>query len=206
MKIKILEEIFNSVTHGIGAIMAVIGLVVFFVIRSRFNGNLQNISFGIFVGSLILMFLMSALGHSLSFTKAKKVFLIFDHSSIFLLIAASYSPFALVPLRGTLGWILLSVVWLLAIGGIIFKALSAEKMKLLTVLLYLGMGWIGILAIYPLFITVKHTVFLLVVLGGVSYSLGTIFYGSKKIRFNHTIWHLFVLLGSTCHFFAVYLL
>ena len=202
---KIIEEVFNSITHGIGAIFAITGLLVFLLIRGKFSGNLKDISFSIFTVSLIVMFVMSVLAHSLSFTKAKKLFLIFDHASIFLLIAGTYSPFALLSLKGISGVILLIVVWLLALGGILFKAIFTEKLKILTLVLYLVMGWIGIVVIYPLFLAVKHIVFILLVLGGLSYSVGTIFYCSKKIRFNHAIWHLFVLLGGALHFFAVYL-
>lgn len=152
------------------------------------------------------MYLTSTLSHSLTFTKARKVFLAFDYSSIFLLIAGTYTPFMILVLKGRLGWVLLGIVWLLAILGIILKAVFLEKLKLLTLVFYLLLGWIAPIVVKPLWVSLKPDMLSLLVLGGICYSFGIFSFAYKKIPFSHAIWHLFVLLGSVFHFLAVRLI
>lgn len=203
---KVLEEIFNSLIHGIGIILSIIGLLVLFLDPVKTNSPIKIIGFGVFGTCLILMYLTSTLSHSLTFTKARKVFLTFDYSSIFLLIAGTYTPFMLLVLKGRLGWILLGIVWLLAILGITFKAVFLEKLKLLTLVFYLLLGWIAPIVVKPLWVSLKPDMFFLLVLGGICYSFGVLSFAYKKNPFIHAIWHLFVLFGSIFHFFAVRLI
>lgn len=202
----LLEEIFNSITHGLGVLLVVAGVVTFFLLRTAASDELKIIGFSIFAGSLFLMYLISTLTHSLIFTKAKKVFMILDHSAIYLLIAGTYTPFLLTSLKGLLGYVLLGVVWTLALSGIVFKAFFVEKFKTISTILYIGLGWLIVIAVKPLLQAVTLRIFLFMLLGGIFYTLGTIFYSAKKLPFAHTIWHLFVLVGSACHFAAIYLL
>lgn len=202
----LLEEIFNSITHGIGVLLVIVGVVTFLLLKTAASDQYKIIGFSIFALCLFLMYLISTLTHSLIFTKVKKVFMILDHSAIYLLIAGTYTPFLLTSLKGPLGYILLAVVWTLAICGIVFKAIFLEKWKVISTILYISLGWLIVIAIRPLFQAVTFRIFLLMLLGGIFYTLGTIFYSAKKLPFAHTIWHLFVLVGSACHFFAVYLL
>jgi hemolysin III len=146
--------------------------------------------------------------HSLIFTKAKKVFQIFDHSSIYLLIAGSYTPYCLLSIKGTLGIILMITIWLLAISGVVHKSITLHKKahtSKISTLLYIGMGWLCLVAIQPLFHSLGAKGVFLLLAGGISYTLGTIFYTLKKIKFMHIIWHLFVILGASFMFFSIFL-
>ena len=146
---------------------------------------------------------MSTLLHSLSFTKALKVFKVLDHTAIFLFIAGTYTPFLLVTLQGTIGWSMLILVWSLTLIGIFLKVFFVHRFKVISTIAYILMGWIIIFAIKPLFQTMPPGGLTLLISGGLAYTLGTIFYSWKKLPFNHAIWHLFVLGGSACHFFSV---
>lgn len=201
-KIIILEEIFNSITHGTGAILSIFGLVLL-IMFTRENSLVKNISVIIFGASLTLMYLMSTLFHSLFFTKAKNLFHIFDRSSIFLLIAGTYTPVILVVLHGWISIVLLLLIWSLAIVGIVFNSIFSDRIKILYVPLYLLMGWIGIFTLHTLLSVLSLQLIMLLVGGGLLYTTGIIFYSWKKLPFNHTIWHLFVLSGSLCHFLFV---
>ncbi|MGM0508666.1 MAG: PAQR family membrane homeostasis protein TrhA [Fusobacteriota bacterium] len=201
------EEILNAVTHGIGlllAIAALIVLVVFGTINNKDGWYLTGvIIYGI---TLILLYASSTLLHSFPKGKTKDFFEILDHASIYLLIAGTYTPFTLTVLRGKMGWIIFGIVWTLAIMGIIFKAIFIKRFKLLSTLMYIGMGWIIIFAIKPLFISIDTVPFFLLVLGGLLYSLGTIFYLWNSLKYGHAIWHIFVLGGSISHFITIFLL
>jgi hemolysin III len=193
------EEIFNAISHGVGALAGVVGLI-FLMIRAhdhwqanRFWGLLV---FGI---TLIFMYLMSTLYHSLIFTKAKKVFKILDYSAIALFIAGSYTPIALVGLKGNLGWILLIGVWALTITGILWRIFGRHKDKV-SLGLYLLTGWLIMFFIKPLAQNLPHLALVMLIAGGVAYTVGTVFFQWKKLVFNHGIWHLLVLTGSICHF------
>jgi len=154
--------------------------------------------------TLIFLYLMSTLYHSLTFTRAKKVFQILDHSSIFLLIAGTYTPFALVPLKGPIGYTLLLIVWIIAIGGILLKIFFMNKL-LFSIIIYLGLGWLClIVAAEPIITNLLPISFNYLLIGGIIYSIGVIFYLWDKIRFNHNLWHLFVLAGSLCHIISIY--
>lgn len=200
--LSIVEEIFNSVTHGIGAIISIIGLIILISV-ARDSSTLKITSFIIFGVSLSLMYVMSTLFHSLTFTKAKKVFFIFDQSSIFLLIAGTYTPILLLILHGWISWSLLLLVWSLAIFGVVFNSIFSEKYKMLFVPLYLLMGWIGVFIVNPLLKTSSIQDVWLLIIGGIFYTAGIVFFAWNKLPFNHTIWHLFVMGGSVCHFLII---
>lgn len=200
------EEITNAILHGIGAGLAIAALVVLVVFAS-IRGNVWHIvSFSVYGATLVILYMSSTLYHSFRQGKAKDVFEIFDHSSIYLLIAGSYTPLALVALRGPLGWTIFGIVWGISVVGIVFKAFWVKKFVILSTVLYLTMGWLIIIAIKPLMSFMTNAGIVFLVLGGVLYSLGTIFYVWRKIKYHHAIWHLFVLGGSICHFFTILLL
>lgn len=197
------EEISHSITHGIGALLSIVALVILVVFASKQKDVWKIVSFSIYGASLFLLYISSTLYHSLAFTKARKVFQRLDHSMIFLLIAGTYTPLLLIPLRGTLGWILFGVIWGLAILGIVFKNLFFKKLQFVSLMLYLAMGWMLVIALKPLLQVVPFEMFVWIIAGGVSYTLGVIFYVWKKMPYSHFIWHLFVLGGSIAHFFGI---
>ena len=198
-----MEEIFNRVTHGIGALVSIAGLVLL-IIFSRMYGNLNHvISCTIFGISLVLLYTASTLYHSLKNPNLKHVFKILDHSCIYILIAGTYTPFLLVTLRGVVGWSIFAFVWSLTVIGILFKVFFVHRFKIISTIAYILMGWIIILAIKPLLQALPGGGLFWLVCGGLAYTLGTFFYAWEKIPFNHAIWHLFVLTGSACHFCAV---
>ena len=197
------EEIANAITHGIGALLA-IGALVLLIVFSALQGSAWHVSsFTIFGSTMVVLYVMSTLYHSLTHIRAKKLFRKFDHMSIFLLIAGTYTPFCLTTLRGWLGWTIFGIVWGCAIGGIILKAFHTGKGALISTILYIIMGWIIIFFIRPVYETMSTEGFSFLLLGGAFYTLGAFFFIREKIPYNHSIWHLFVLAGSTFHFFAV---
>ena len=197
------EEIANSVTHGIGALLAVAGLIVL-ISAAVVHGNTWHIvSSSIFGSSMILLYLASTLYHSIPAPRAKKVLRLFDHIAIYLLIAGTYSPFLLVNLRGPWGWSLFALVWGIALTGIILKVTPLGHKRGLSLTLYLALGWIILIAIKPLLSALEPVGMRLLVAGGLAYTGGVIFYGWQRLPYNHAIWHLFVLAGSCLHFFAV---
>lgn len=198
-----LEEMFNSITHGIGALVSIAGLVLLIVFSSLYGNVHHIVSCTIFGITLVLLYTASTLYHSFRKPKLKHVFKILDHSCIYVLIAGTYTPFLLVTIRGILGWSMFAVIWSLTVAGILFKIFFIHRFKLLSTIAYVSMGWIVIFAIKPLFNALPGGGLVLLVCGGLAYTLGTIFYGWKKLPYNHAIWHLFVLLGSICHFFSV---
>lgn len=197
------EEIANAVSHGIGIGLAIAALVILTVFAVN-HGNLWHIiSFCIFGSTMVVLYTASTLYHSFPRGKTKTIFKIIDHACVFLLIAGTYTPLTLVTLRGTLGWSLFGVVWGIALLGIVFKLLFINKFHLFSTLLYIGMGWLIIIAIKPLINGLNTTSLFFLMTGGILYTLGTIFYGLQKIKYNHVVWHLFVLAGSICHFFCI---
>lgn len=200
------EEISNAVSHGIGIILAIAGLVILLVQANMFGTTKHIVTFSIFGTTLILLYLASTLYHSCPEGRVKKILKICDHSAIFLLIAGSYTPLTLIVLQGKLGWTLFAVVWAIAIGGIVFKTLCIEKFKSFSTVLYILMGWLVIFAIKPLYLSLNRTSIIFLVLGGLFYTLGTVFYKWKSLKYSHAIWHLFVLAGSICHFFTMFFL
>lgn len=204
-KYLIVNEVFNAITHGIGTGLSIAGLVLLIIKGAQMNSPIRIVSYSIFGASMILLFLFSTLFHSLIFTKAKKVFQVFDHSSIYLLIAGSYTPYSLVTIGGKLGWTMFIVIWALAITGIVYKSIFLQKRGKADYFLYILMGWLCVIAIKPLYEGLGFNGLLLLVLGGVSYTAGTFFYSKQHLKFMHVIWHLFVLAGAIFIFFSVYL-
>lgn len=204
------EEIAHSVSHGIGALLSIAGLVVMIVFASLYGNAYQIVSVSIYGVTLVLLYTMSTLYHAISNKKAKKVFRALDHSSIYLLIAGTYTPFTLVVLRqsGMIGWVVLITIWILAVLGIIFSSITVakSKVKVISSLIYIAMGWAIVFCMPQLIDTLKMTnsmgALYLLAIGGITYTLGVIFY-AIKIKYFHFIWHLFVLAGSTLHFIAV---
>jgi hemolysin III len=204
-KYLITNEVLNAVTHGIGVVLSIVGFV--FLLKKADSG-LHYVSFIIYGVSLLLLFLASTLYHSLIFTKAKKVFQVFDHCSIYLLIAGTYTPYCLLYIKGTIGIVLLSVIWLAAIVGIVYKSLTLSKVKSvskLSTIIYNVMGWAVVIALPSLYQSVGLKGLLLLVGGGVAYTVGSVFYSMKNRRYMHVVWHLFVMLGAMLMFFSIYL-
>jgi hemolysin III len=188
------DIIANSVTHGVGAALALAGAVVL-VVTAVDGTAWQIVSCSVYV--------CSTLYHSLVRTRARHVLRIIDQSAIYLLIAGTYTPFALVSLRGQLGWLLFAIVWSLAILGIIFKSFAIERFAIASVVVYLGMGWLAVFAMRPLQHALTWHGIFWIALGGLFYTVGIVFYALDRISYFHAFWHLFVLAGSTCHYFAV---
>lgn len=201
------EEIANAITHGIGAILAIVG-AVFLIVFSVLSGDIYKIiSFTIFGITLFLLYLGSTLYHSIPNKKVKKFLRIIDHSSIYLLIAGTYTPYVLVCLRhNKKAMAIFIAIWLLTIFGIVFKFFFINKFEKLSTLLYIFMGWAVIFVVKDVWISVPHKAVLWLIIGGLFYTLGCIFFVLDKMPYNHAIWHLFVLGGSASHFFSVLLL
>ncbi len=204
------EEIFNSVTHGIGTIFAIVALTLLVVFAAIYGNAWQVVSVAIYGATLVILYTMSTLYHALTNEKAKKVFQIFDHSSIYLLIAGTYTPFCLVILRqdSYKGWLIFGIIWAMAIFGIVMSSIFPKKFKILKTLSYIIMGWAIAFAI-PDMIKILQSInaincLYFLVGGGLFYTLGIIFYAIKKVPYFHSIWHIFVLLGSVCHFIAIF--
>lgn len=197
------EEIANAITHGIGALLAVAALVVLIVLAAMKGTVWHIVSFSIFGTTLVLLYFASTLYHSLTFTRAKGLFHKFDHISIYLLIAGTYTPFCLTALRGWIGWTVLGIVWTCAIIGTVIKAISIGSKVRLSTILYVMMGWVILIAIKPLYEAMSFNGFMFLIAGGISYTLGTIFFMRDQVKYNHSVWHLFVLGGSVLHFFSV---
>jgi len=198
-------ERFNSFTHLLGLILAVVGLVVLVFRAVNTGDSWKVVSFSIYGGTLVALYLSSALYHSIR-GSSKQVFQKFDHSTIYLLIAGSYTPFTLVTLRGVWGWSLFGVVWGLAVIGIIQDLLFVKRRAVLSVAIYLLMGWICLFAIRPLSHALPRAGMIWLVAGGLFYTIGVVFFAlDKRLRHGHGIWHLFVLAGSVCHYLAIFL-
>ncbi len=197
------EEIANSITHGIGAGLSIAALVILVVFAALQGDAWKIVSFSIYGVSLFALYLTSTLYHSFTNPKLKKFFHVLDHSAIFLLIAGTYTPILLISMRGPWGWTLFGLIWTLALGGIILKVFFFERFKILSVLFYIGMGWLAVIAVKPLLEMVPTAVNLWLLIGGIFYTVGVVFYLTKKIPFQHGIWHLFVLGGSVSHFLGM---
>jgi len=209
------EEIANAVSHGIGALLSIIALILLLVYVNE-NASLSPlltaseyktriISFTVYGSSLIVLFLASTLYHAVINEQLKTLFKLLDHCAIYLLIAGTYTPLLLITLQGILGYSLLVLIWFIAIAGIIFKVKLGHKYKKTSLATYLGMGFISFSIIGKLYQALPAEAMILFALGGLIYCLGVIFYVQKKIPFNHAIWHLFVLGGAASHFFMIWL-
>ncbi|MGX7014048.1 PAQR family membrane homeostasis protein TrhA [Vagococcus silagei] len=201
----IVNEVFNAITHGIGTGLSIAGLVILIVKAAQTGSAIHVVSNTIFGSTMVLLFLASTLFHSLIFTKARTVFQVFDHSSIYLLIAGSYTPYCLVVIKGWLGWTLFGAIWAMAIAGIVYKSLFLKSAKKTGVIIYILMGWLCLVAIKPLYIGLGMAGFTLLVLGGISYTIGALFYNLKNVKYMHVVWHLFVMLGAGFIYFSVLL-
>ncbi len=199
------EEIANGVTHGIAAGLSVAGLTLLVVLAALYGDVWQVVSFSIYGGSLILLYLASTLYHSFSHPKVKRVFKSIDHASIYLLIAGTYTPFLLVGIRGTMGWTLFATIWSLAAAGVVFKMFFVHRFDKLSTAAYVLMGWLAVVAAGELFARVPLGSIAWLIAGGVAYTAGVIFYMWERLPYHHAIWHLFVMAGSLCHFFAIFL-
>ncbi|RCX21352.1 hemolysin III [Fontibacillus phaseoli] len=199
------EEIANAITHGIGALLSLAGLVLLIVYSSLKGTAWHVVSFTVYGVSMLLLYSCSTLVHSFKEGKVKDLFEFFDHSSIYIFIAGTYTPFMLVAIRGPLGWSLFGVVWGIALLGVVFKAFFVKRFLFMSTIFYLIMGWLIVIAWGPLVAAVPNTGMVLLVTGGILYSLGTIFYVWRGFPYHHAIWHLFVLAGSVTHFFAILL-
>lgn len=200
---SIAEEIAHSITHGVGVLLSIGGLAVLVSFSALYGDVWHIVSTSIYGATLILLYTTSTLYHSIPHEKAKQVLQRLDHAAIFLLIAGTYTPFTLVNLRGDWGWTLFTLVWSIAIAGIVLEIAVKKRYKRLSIGLYLGLGWLVLIAIEPMLTSVDMGGLLLLLAGGLCYSLGVIFYVWKKLTYNHAIWHLFVLAGSVLHFFSV---
>ncbi|KFX06071.1 hemolysin [Pectobacterium betavasculorum] len=200
------EEIANSISHGIGVIFGIVGLVLLLVQAvNNGAGSVAITSYSLYGGSIILLFLASTLYHAIPSPRIKPWLKKFDHCAIYLLIAGTYTPFLLVGLDSPLAHGLMVVIWSMALFGVIFKLAFAHRFEVLSLITYLVMGWLSLVVIYQMVMKLSAGSVTLLAVGGVVYTLGVIFYASKRIPYNHAIWHGFVLGGSVCHFLAIYL-
>jgi hemolysin III len=197
------EELANRVTHGVAALASVPALVVLLIAAAATGDPYRVVASAVFAGSLTLFYTISTLYHSLRSQRARYVFRILDHAGIFLVIAASYTPFTLVSLRNGHGWLLFGVVWSLAIAGVVFKSLMTHRLRFLAPIFYIALGWLIVVDIKGLLAAVPLPGVAWLVAGGVAYTVGIIFYAIDRIPYHHAIWHLFVIAGSTCHYLAV---
>ncbi|WP_210450231.1 PAQR family membrane homeostasis protein TrhA [Pantoea ananatis] len=199
------EEIANSISHGLGCLFGIVGLMLLLDKASVMDAGLTAIiSSSLYGGSMILLFLASTLYHAVSHPRAKRVLKKVDHCAIYLLIAGTYTPFLMVGLQSPLAYGLMAVIWGLALLGIIFKLTIAERFKVLSLVTYLCMGWLSLIVVYQLAMKLSAGGIWLLASGGIIYSLGVIFYVARRVPFNHAIWHAFVLGGCVCHFCAIY--
>lgn len=201
------EQIANSISHGLGVVFGIVALVILLVYSNRKEDTLSIVAFSIYGACLIFMYLSSTLYHSISNPKAKKILRVFDHSSIYLFIAGTYTPIALLTMEGKVRIALLVATWSIAAFGVIFKINTIgkfDKYKVVSLILYIAMGWIAVFVMKPI-VEMTSLGFLLWILGGgLVYTVGTIFYSNKKIPYNHAIWHLFVLGGTVLHFIGIF--
>lgn len=198
------EELANSLTHGLGVALSIAGLVLMVVFSSRFGDAWHVVSTAIFGATLVLLYTSSTLYHSFRGERIKQVLQKIDHAAIFLLIAGSYTPFVLVTLRGPWGWSLFGVVWGLAIVGVALKFWHAGRFRLVSTLIYIGMGWLVLVAFKPLSAALPAGGLRLLIAGGLCYTGGAAFYLWKSLPYQHALWHLFVMAGSACHWAAVF--
>ncbi len=198
-----LDEVLNALTHGIGAAIALAAAAVLITLAAVFGDAYAIVGSAIYGTSLLLLYVASTLYHAAHDGVAKQRLKIFDHCMIYVLIAGTYTPFTLTSLRGPWGYSLLAIIWTLALCGIVFKLRFAGRFKGLSTAIYIAMGWLVIVAIQPLMMLVPRTAVWWLIAGGLAYTIGVVFYLSKRWPYAHTVWHAFVLAGSVCHFAAV---
>ncbi|GAB1468677.1 hemolysin III family protein [Candidatus Cloacimonadota bacterium] len=197
------EEIANAITHGIGVGLSVAALVILVVFAAKRSDTWKVVSFSIYGATMITLYLASTLYHSFPQPKVKRFFRILDHSSIFFLIAGTYTPITIGTMRGGWGWTLFGIIWGLAIAGISLKVFALGKLKTVSIAVYIIMGWIVVIAVKPLLHAAPPSFLIWMLIGGLAYTLGIVFYTAKRLPYHHSVWHLFVLGGSICHFFGM---
>ncbi len=198
-----LEEVLSAVSHGIGAILSIVAIVVL-ILSSSFKPK-TIVCVSIYSATLFILYIVSTMYHALGINRAKKVFRILDHCSIFILISGTYTPICLLMLDNTTGWILFSVVWTFATIGIVLNAIDLKRFSKFSMVCYISMGWAVVFAMKPLLEVISSKQLLFLILGGLAYTLGAIIYGvGKKVKYMHSVWHLFVLAGSILHFFTIF--
>ncbi len=197
------EELANSLTHGVGLALALAGAAVVIVLAALRGTAWHIVAVSVYGGTLVALYTASTLYHALRSPRVKRVFRILDHSSIYLLIAGTYTPFSLVNLRGAWGWTLLALVWTFSVLGILWKVWFVEHFAIVSTAIYVVMGWLAVIAVKPLYAALHAGGMAWIAAGGVAYTLGIVFFASKRIPYAHAIWHLFVIAGSVLHYVAV---
>ena len=197
------EEVANSVTHGLGLLASIVGVVVLITLAAERGEAWHVVSAAVYGATLVSLYAASTLYHSLKVTKARDVLRLLDHCAIYLLIAGTYTPITLVSLRGGWGWALFGAVWVLAVAGIFFKVFATGRFGYLSTVAYVLMGWICIIALKPILLLLSPGAIALLLAGGISYTAGTLFYSWERIPYSHAVWHLFVIAGSVCHYLAI---
>ena len=199
------ERLFNTITHGIGSVLSIVALVLMVVYASYNSDAWSIVGVSIFGSTLILLYMSSTLYHAFSNGRVKQIFKTLDQSFIYLLIAGTYTPVLLITLRNTLGWTVFGLVWAMAIGGITHRIFFFDKLKRLSLVSYIVMGWLSLIVFKSLLNAAPAELVVWLLIGGAFYTGGLIFYSWEKLPFNHAIWHLFVLGGSFSHFMGIYL-
>ncbi len=199
------EELANSLTHGVGVLLAIGGLALLVTLAALRGDVWHVVACSIYGAAMVVLYSASTLYHAVSKPRAKSALQVFDHAAIFLLIAGTYTPFTLVSLRGPWGWALFGTVWGLALVGIVIEIAFPGRWPVFSLVLYVAMGWVGVVAVKPLLSALPTGGLVLLLLGGLAYTGGIVFYVWKRLPYGHAIWHVFVLAGTVLHFFAVLL-
>ena len=197
------EEFANSLSHGFGLVAALLGAAVLVLSALRAGDSWNMVGVSVFSATMVVLYLSSTLYHGIRPHRAKQFFRVLDHGAIFLLIAGTYTPFTLGIMRGPWGWTLLALVWSMAVLGLVLKAVCGTRYMWVSIALYVAMGWLVLIAVRPVLLRVPMPGILWLLAGGLAYTGGLAFFAANRLRFNHLIWHLFVVAGTTCHFFAV---
>ena len=198
------EERLNVISHAIGLLLSVIGLILLIVKAGQLSLMALKVSYWIFGSSIVLLYAASTLYHSVRERKLRYRLNILDHASIYILIAGTYTPFSLVTLQGSVGWIIFGVVWALAIIGVILKLFFTGRFEALSTIMYVAMGWIIVFAVKPLIDNLSQDGLIWLFTGGISYTIGAVIFSIDRLKYNHAIFHVFVLFGTFCHFLAIY--
>lgn len=197
------EEIANAVSHGVGLAVSLAAAPILIAHTAAQGNAVQTLGASVFAASVVLLYLTSTLYHALPRSRAKRVFRVVEHSAIYLLIAGTYTPFTLGVLRGAWGWTLLGLIWSLAVMGTVLTALGGVRYPAVSTVVYVAMGWLIVIAARPVWLRVPAAGLAWLVLGGLAYTIGVAFFAAKRLPFGHFVWHLFVLVGTSCHFLAV---
>ncbi len=198
------EDLTNSISHGIGACLSVAALVLC-IVKAALHGTAAGVvGASIYGSTLVIMYCMSTLYHAITNEKARRVFRVFDHLSIYLLIAGTYTPITLVTLKGAMGWTLFGIVWGVAILGIVLNSVSIEKFKVFSMISYIAIGWAIVIGANDIIEKLDRAGLMFLLVGGIAYTVGIIFFALKKYKYMHSVWHFFVLCGSILQFFSIY--